>query len=241
MFFRTKQSPSGQCLQLLESFRNPQGEPRHRVVVSLGDASIAEGDRPRIARLVEQRLRGQAELAVRTMMASHWIARKPNHKAQAGCPWMKIGHLNIKILLKNPLRLFLPSGLGRRRLQTPEAQVAAVPQLPLHPLPRRQIQRRRQGQRHIHKKPGRATLRADDLHFHHIFCLHDVRLLYRLASCQSGIYPLGTATYELAPLFHPGGTLLHRGALGQPLCAGGPLKVVGDQISAFCIWMGGRA
>ena len=62
MFFRTKQSPSGQCLQLLESYRNPQGEPRHRVVVSLGDASIAEADRPRIARLVEQRLRGQTEL-----------------------------------------------------------------------------------------------------------------------------------------------------------------------------------
>lgn len=63
MFFRTKKSPSGQCLQLLESYRNAQGEPRHRVVVSLGDASIAQVDRPRIARLVEQRLRGQAELA----------------------------------------------------------------------------------------------------------------------------------------------------------------------------------
>jgi len=63
MFFRTKQSPSGQCLQLLESYRNAQGQPRHRVVVSLGDAMIAEVDRPRIAQLVEQRLRGQAELA----------------------------------------------------------------------------------------------------------------------------------------------------------------------------------
>ena len=63
MFFRTKQSPSGRCLQLLESYRNAQGEPRHRVVVSLGDAPIAEAHRPLIARLVEQRLRGQAELA----------------------------------------------------------------------------------------------------------------------------------------------------------------------------------
>ena len=62
MFFRCKQSPSGQCLQLLESYRNAQGQPRHRVVVSLGDATIAEADRPRIARLVEQRLRGQTEL-----------------------------------------------------------------------------------------------------------------------------------------------------------------------------------
>ena len=62
MFFRCKQSPSGRCLQLLESYRNAQSEPRHRVVVSLGDATIAEADRPRIARLVEQRLRGQTEL-----------------------------------------------------------------------------------------------------------------------------------------------------------------------------------
>jgi transposase len=62
MFFRCKQSPSGQCLQLLEAYRNAQGQPRHRVVVSLGDATIPEADQPRIARLVEQRLRGQAEL-----------------------------------------------------------------------------------------------------------------------------------------------------------------------------------
>ena len=62
MFFRCKQSPSGQCLQLLEAYRNAQGQPRHRVVVSLGDATIPEADQPRIARLVEQRLRGQASL-----------------------------------------------------------------------------------------------------------------------------------------------------------------------------------
>jgi transposase len=62
MFFRCKTSPSGRCLQLLESYRNAQGEPRHRVVVSLGDASLAEADQPLVAQLVEQRLRGQAEL-----------------------------------------------------------------------------------------------------------------------------------------------------------------------------------
>ena len=62
MFFRTKQSPSGQCLQLLESYRNEKGQPRHRVVVSIGDSDIDEADRPVIARLVEQRLLGQADL-----------------------------------------------------------------------------------------------------------------------------------------------------------------------------------
>lgn len=62
MFFRCKKSPSGQCLQLLESYRNAQGQPRHRVVVSLGDAFIAQADRALVARLVEQRLCGQSDL-----------------------------------------------------------------------------------------------------------------------------------------------------------------------------------
>jgi len=44
MFLRVKAAGSGQCLQLLESFRNPQGKPRHRVVVSLGDAAIPVAD-----------------------------------------------------------------------------------------------------------------------------------------------------------------------------------------------------
>jgi len=44
MFLRLKQSPSGRVLQLLESYRNPEGRPRHRVVISLGDAALAQED-----------------------------------------------------------------------------------------------------------------------------------------------------------------------------------------------------
>ena len=62
MFFRQKKSPSGQCLQLLESYRNGQGQPRQHVVVSLGGLTIAQADRALIARLVEQRLHGQTQL-----------------------------------------------------------------------------------------------------------------------------------------------------------------------------------
>jgi transposase len=62
MFFRCKQSPSGQCLQLLEAYRNAQGQPRHRVVVSLGNLSLPPEEQARVACLVEQRLRGQAQL-----------------------------------------------------------------------------------------------------------------------------------------------------------------------------------
>ena len=75
MFFRVKSSPSGQCLQLLESFRNDEGKPRHRVVVSLGDGQIPEADRALVAKLVAQRLYGQAELFPETKCSEvlNWV------------------------------------------------------------------------------------------------------------------------------------------------------------------------
>lgn len=75
MFFRRKQSPSGRCVQLLEAYRNAQGEPRHRVVVSLGDASVPEAQWAAIAQSVSERLYGQPELVVRehSESARQWI------------------------------------------------------------------------------------------------------------------------------------------------------------------------
>ena len=62
MYFRRKRTPSGQVLQLLESYRNAEGEPRHRVVLSLGNAAVAEKHWKEIAAVVEKRLYGQPEL-----------------------------------------------------------------------------------------------------------------------------------------------------------------------------------
>ncbi|MFO7820531.1 MAG: hypothetical protein R6V56_00505 [Lentisphaeria bacterium] len=36
MFFRIKTTRSGEALQLVESYRNREGKPRQRIVVSLG-------------------------------------------------------------------------------------------------------------------------------------------------------------------------------------------------------------
>lgn len=74
MFFRVKKSPSGQVLQLLESFRNAEGKPTHRVVVSLGNANIAAGIRTLIAKCVEARLYGQP-LLLEPLDADvqHWV------------------------------------------------------------------------------------------------------------------------------------------------------------------------
>ena len=62
MFFRRKKSPSGRVLQLLESYRNPQGQPRHRVVLSLGDAPLAQEDWKAVAVAVAGQLYGEPPL-----------------------------------------------------------------------------------------------------------------------------------------------------------------------------------
>ena len=62
MYFRKKKTPSGQVLQLLESYRNSEGRSRNRVVISLGNAKIDEKDQPEIAKAVEKQLYGYEEL-----------------------------------------------------------------------------------------------------------------------------------------------------------------------------------
>jgi len=62
MFFRDKTTPSGRVLQLMESYRNAQGSPRQRLIVSLGNAAIPQSIRGRVARMVEDHLTGRVEL-----------------------------------------------------------------------------------------------------------------------------------------------------------------------------------
>lgn len=56
MFFRLKKTSSGQVLKLIESYRDSEGVPRHRTVVSLGDAALAPAHYKPVARAVEARL-----------------------------------------------------------------------------------------------------------------------------------------------------------------------------------------
>ena len=58
MFFRTKTTRSGKALQLVESYRNREGKPRQRIVVSLGDMQVPQGHRRELARLLEDALYG---------------------------------------------------------------------------------------------------------------------------------------------------------------------------------------
>ena len=77
MYFRTKTIKGSTLLQLVESFRNEEGQPRQRVVVSLGDAKIPEDERNLIARCVENQLLGQTELMPVDLseQAALWVRR----------------------------------------------------------------------------------------------------------------------------------------------------------------------
>ena len=77
MFFRRKKTPSGRVLQLLESYRDNEGRPRHVVVVSLGDAAIDPGERKAIAGAVASSLYGQAELIAAPLSKAQqeWVDR----------------------------------------------------------------------------------------------------------------------------------------------------------------------
>ena len=61
MFFRLKKNAAGPTLQLVESYRDDERRPRQRIVASLGDADIAPKDWTLLAKMIERRLRGEAE------------------------------------------------------------------------------------------------------------------------------------------------------------------------------------
>jgi len=61
MFFRTKTTPSGRVLQLVESFRNSEGQSRQRLVVSLGSLDVPREWRRQLSGMIENRLYGRTE------------------------------------------------------------------------------------------------------------------------------------------------------------------------------------
>lgn len=73
MFFARKKSPSGQTLQLLASYRNAEGKPRHRVVVSLGDVDVPAALWGVVSDAVELRLTGQQSLIGLEPAAAQWV------------------------------------------------------------------------------------------------------------------------------------------------------------------------
>lgn len=78
MFFRTKTIKGTPLVQLVQSYRNAEGQPRQRVVASLGDAKLPKGEERQIAQAVERRLQGNRDWFDDVSLsenAAAWVAR----------------------------------------------------------------------------------------------------------------------------------------------------------------------
>jgi hypothetical protein len=77
LFFRLKETRSGQVLKLVESYRDEAGRSRHRAVASLGNAPLARKDWKPVAKAIEDRLYGRKVLLARDLNAEHaaWVDR----------------------------------------------------------------------------------------------------------------------------------------------------------------------
>lgn len=62
MFFTVKTTKSGRVTQLVESYRDGEGTPRHHTIVSLGNREIPARYKRQIERAIEARLQGEALL-----------------------------------------------------------------------------------------------------------------------------------------------------------------------------------
>jgi hypothetical protein len=78
MYFRTKTVKGTPLVQLVESYRNSESQPRQRVIASLGDASLPEDEKRAIAQAVESALSGQTDWLGSEALsqdALSWVAR----------------------------------------------------------------------------------------------------------------------------------------------------------------------
>ena len=73
MYFAEKKSPSGRSVQLLESYRDAENRPRHRVVVSLGDIDLPREMWRTVSDAVELRLSGQGNLFGVDTETAEWV------------------------------------------------------------------------------------------------------------------------------------------------------------------------
>ena len=77
MYFRTKIIKGTPLVQLVQSYRNEERQPRQRVVASLGNAQIPDELKRPVARAVEMRLHGGQDLFQSELSeeAAAWVAR----------------------------------------------------------------------------------------------------------------------------------------------------------------------
>ncbi len=75
MFFRTKKTKTGQALQLVASYRDSEGNPRQRIILSLGDVNISKELQKIIAYEVENHFKDIQSLFPLEKETQIWVDR----------------------------------------------------------------------------------------------------------------------------------------------------------------------
>ena len=121
MYFRKKKIKNSNLLQLVESYRNEEGKPRQRVVVSLGDARLPEGEEKTIAKSVEAFAKGERELLPAPLSEDghRWVDRickmleRSSGKPDEQCSEVVNGVLSEKVEAENVVELG-PAAVGMK-------------------------------------------------------------------------------------------------------------------------------
>lgn len=90
MYFSHRTSRGRKVLQLLESYRNAEGKPRNRVVISLGQRDMDDGLRQQVADLVDAELYGRPLLLEASEKAAE-EARRIVREVQSRGKWVPLG------------------------------------------------------------------------------------------------------------------------------------------------------
>jgi len=114
MFFREKIVRGSRVLQLVESFRNAEGQPRQRVLASLGNATIPPAEIKAVARAVELRLRREESLLPIGLSAeaAAWAVRITKIAEQTRSIPLKPGTTRLDAVLIDRIRTEDVVGFG---------------------------------------------------------------------------------------------------------------------------------
>ena len=114
MFFREKSVRGSRVLQLVASYRNAEGQPRQKVLASLGDANIPRSETKAIAKAVERRLhREELMLPVElSAEAASWVVRIARLAEQSQSIPLKAGTTRLDGVLADRIRTDDVVGFG---------------------------------------------------------------------------------------------------------------------------------
>ena len=114
MFFREKKVRGSRVLQLVESYRNAEGQPRQRVIASLGDANVPHTEYKAIARAVERRLRREELLLPVELSAeaASWVVQIARIAEETRSVPLKAGTTRLDGVLTDRIRTDDVVGFG---------------------------------------------------------------------------------------------------------------------------------